>query len=155
MKYSPLHDSIPTIGSINKQGRRVMDREDLDHQMREEDLKAGGLRRKHLTPECARIIAQKTALTNDATYVSNAQLMLWHKSKRVPQLLVKTFWEAPAPEMKGKLTVVSEVFVHWPKIKFDKYKTKKAQLVLIGKQIDTANDFVWQDNEVCCWYRWE
>jgi hypothetical protein len=72
-----------------------MDKENLDHQMREEDLKAGGLRCKHLTPECARIIAQKTALTNDATYVSNAQLLLWHK--RVSQLLVKRFWEAPAP----------------------------------------------------------
>jgi hypothetical protein len=52
--------------------------------------------------------------------------------------------------MMGKLTVVSEVLVHRPKIKFDKYKTKKAQLALIGKQMDTANDFVWQDNEVCC-----
>lgn len=140
MSDSCMGVSIPTITSINADGRRVMDKENLNNQMMEEDEKAGGLRRKHLTPECATIMAEKTTLTNDVTYVSNAQLLLWHK--RVPQLLVKKFWNVPAPMMTEQLSIASEVFVHWPKSPFfDKHKTKKAQMALIGKQVDAANYF--------------
>ena len=42
----------------------------------EEDEKAGRLRRKQLTPEKAKQMAEKSTLTNDAAYVADAALLL-------------------------------------------------------------------------------
>ena len=66
-----------------------------------EDEKARRIRCKQLTPEEAKEMAQKTTLTNDATYMADVALLLWHS--RVPKLLGKKFWDVSAPEMKETL----------------------------------------------------
>ena len=49
MQYSSWDQSVSSITTINGLGRRVMDQENLNNQMKEEGLKAGGLCRKQLT----------------------------------------------------------------------------------------------------------
>ena len=113
-----------------------MDQDNLDKQMREEDAKAGTLRRKHLMPEDAEKMARKTKLTNDVRYVADSKLVLWHHW--VPELLVKEFWKVPAAEMDEKFQIAAETFVHWPhhNIHPDKIKTKLAKVNLIFGHID-------------------
>ena len=139
MTVPTLEETIPDLSTINSRGRRVMDQANLDHQMLEEDQKAGSLRRKTLTPELAITMAGKTNLTNDATYVSNAALVLWHS--RVPKLLVKKFWDFPATRLLENLEMATEVFVHFQIINVNKIKTKKVGLNLIKKEIDFVNEY--------------
>ena len=101
----------------------MMDQKQFDSQMMEEDEKAGRLRHKQLTPENAKEMAEKTTLTNDANYVADAALVLWHS--RVTKLLMKKFWDVSAPEMKEILQVTKETFVHLLIGDVNTIKTKK------------------------------
>ncbi len=83
-------DGVTTVSQVRLRGRRAMDQENLDHQMREEDAKVDCLRRKHLTPEDVEIEAARTKLTNDSGYVDNIQYAEWQK--RVPELLKRKTW---------------------------------------------------------------
>jgi hypothetical protein len=138
MELATCDDNIPSVSTTSKRGRRVMDQTNLDNQMMEEDEKAGRLRRKQLTPELAKEMAEKTTLTNDATYVANAALVLWHS--RVPKLLVKKFWDVPAAEMKETLQVAKETFVHLIIDDVNAIKTKKEGSMLIKNHIDFVNE---------------
>ena len=89
IKSTNLRDNIPAVCAIGKRGRRVMDQTNLENQMREEDEKSGSLLRQHLTPERVQDMGQKIILTNDATYVSETFLIIWHA--RVPRMLFKKF----------------------------------------------------------------
>ena len=132
---STLEETIPDLSTINSRGRRVMDQANLDHQMMEEDQKAGSLRCKILTLELAITMAGKTTLINDATYVYNAALVLWHD--RVPKLLVRKFWDSPAENLE----MANEVFVHLHIANDNGIKTKKVGLNLIKNDIDFVDEY--------------
>ena len=141
MKEDPPEGNIPTILEINKKGRRVMDKENLDNQMKEEDEKAGGLRRRHLTPAIAMEMAEKTTLTNDVGYVADSDVLQQHE--RIPQLLRKKRWDVPSAEMNDALDLACEVF---PRLIIGdknglKLKTKKAKKAVIDNHIDFINEY--------------
>ena len=87
-----------------------MDQRKLDAQMLEEDEKAGGLRCTCLMLQLAKSMSENITLTNDISYVSDPFVIEWHK--RVPELLKWKFWKCPAVEMREKLQLAREVFIH-------------------------------------------
>lgn len=137
---SDLGESLPSISSIKKKGRRAMDQENLDKQMMREEERAGQLRRKHLTPVDVATMAAETKLSNDTKYVSDEALIRWHE--RVPQLLVQSWWDVPAKEMNARFRLAGDVFVHWPHdhIDPDTIKTKTAKLKMIKDHVRWCNE---------------
>ena len=87
-----------------------MDQRKLDAQMLEEDEKAGGLRRTRLMPQLAKVMSENITLTNDISYVSDPFLIEWHE--RMPEWLKWRFRKCPAVEMREKLQLAREVFIH-------------------------------------------
>ena len=89
-------------------------------------------------------MAGKTTLTNDATYVADAALLLLRG--RVPELLVKKFWDVPALEMDETLHVVRETFVHLHIANVNAIMTKKEGSMLTKKHIDFVNEYGKKDS---------
>ena len=117
-----------------------MDQSNLDNQMMEEDAKAGSLRRTRLTPQLAKAMGQKITLTNDITYVAEPFLIEWHK--RMPDMLKFKFWKCPAAEMREKLDLANEAFVHFDiPTNISRLTTGKAKEQVIKKELKFAVDY--------------
>ena len=100
-----------------------MDKEDLTNQMMEEEVRAGSLRRKHLTPE----------FTNDITHVVDPKVLLWRE--RTKEVVQMKCWNVPADCMHLKLKEALAMFTSWniTQSNMDNVKTKKDKMDLIDK----------------------
>ena len=117
-----------------------MDQSNLDTQMMEEDSKTGSLRCTILTPDLVEAIGKKTALTNDITYGAEPFLIKWHK--RVLDMLKWKFWNCPVVEMREKLKLASEAFVHFDlPNNIDRLTTKKAIEGVLKKEWKFAVEY--------------
>jgi hypothetical protein len=90
MEDGLLESYCPSITKINKNGRRVQDKQNLQRQIEQEKASASRLTRTHLTIDAIENLAASTHLTNDVLFVKDHLVVEWRL--KVKNMLVKKFW---------------------------------------------------------------
>lgn len=90
MEDGLLESYCPSNSEINRNGRRVQDKENLQRQIEQEKASASRLTRTHLTIDAIEDLAASTRLTNDVLFVKDSLVVEWRP--KVKNMLVKKFW---------------------------------------------------------------
>jgi hypothetical protein len=90
MEDGLLESYCLSISEINRNGRRMQDKENLQRQIEQEKASASRLTRTHLTIDAIEDLAASTRLTNDVLFVKDSLVVEWRP--KVKNMLVKKFW---------------------------------------------------------------